>query len=159
MGSTILTPNWVVVFLGIYWIWIFLAQRFLAQILVYEMLFVAMTAANLWQSGQWRQIKAYTIGRWLPVRSPLLVTALFFAVVTVSHFFFTGIQSSPVKTPTLSLLVFAPVMEEMVFRGILLTILLGHATAPRWAMILLGSLLFAGCHVIEEPWSIVDPIV
>jgi membrane protease YdiL (CAAX protease family) len=41
-----------------------------------------------------------------------------------------------------------------VFRGILLTALLGHATAPRWAVVILGAAVFASCHGVHDGWHL-----
>lgn len=149
-----LTPNWVVVFLVIYWIWIFLAQRYLPQVLVFEILFVVATAAHLWWSGHPREIRTYVVGQWLPVGKAIRLGFVLVGALVVCHFVLARIQPAIVKQPTLELLLLAPGLEEVVFRGIVLTILLSHATAPQWAIILLGALMFAGCHVIVEPWRL-----
>ncbi len=52
-------------------------------------------------------------------------------------------------------LIFGPVTEEIVGRGVILAILLKHTESGRFTALLISALLFAGVHTVRDIYEVV----
>ena len=151
-----LTPTWVVLYLVLYWIQVYLLQSTAIphRPLIFDGLFLLATAVVLGYYGGFKEVGAYLVGRLVPARK-VWPTAVLLVVLMGLVFYAIGWgQAGAVERPNLEGWVLAPVTEEMVFRGVILTALLSHSTAPQWAIVLLSALLFASCHGVEDGWRL-----
>jgi membrane protease YdiL (CAAX protease family) len=145
-----------VLYLVLYWLQLYLLQHsgVPKRALIFDTLFLLATAVVLWHYGGVREVRAYLVGRLVPPRSArAAAVALLVLIVAVFYAIGWG-QPGTIEQFGLYLCVVAPVSEEMVFRGVMLATLLGHATAPRWATVLLSALVFASCHGVEDGWRL-----
>jgi hypothetical protein len=124
------------------------------RFLIFDSLFLLMTAVVVGRHGGAREVWAYFVGRLLPARRAWATAFLLLILMGLAFYAIGWGQAAVVERPHLDRLVLAPVSEEMVFRGVILTALLSHPTASRWAMILLSALLFASCHGVEDGWRL-----
>jgi membrane protease YdiL (CAAX protease family) len=156
-----LTPNWVVLYLALYWLQVYLLRHsgIPNRPLIFDTLFLLATAVVLWRNGGGREVRAYLIGRFLPPRDALPASVLLLALMMGTFYAFGWGQPGTIERPNLILFLLAPVTEEMVFRGVILAALLGYATAPRWATILLSALVFASCHGVDDTWRLLRLVV
>jgi membrane protease YdiL (CAAX protease family) len=156
-----LTPNWVVLYLALYWLQVYLLQHsgIPERALIFDTLFLLATAVVLWRHGGGREVRAYLVGRLSPSRDALPVAVLLLVLMVAAFYVIGWGQAVVVDRPDLTLYVLAPITEEMVFRGVILATLLAHATAPRWAIVLLSALVFTSCHGVEDGWRLMRLLV
>jgi membrane protease YdiL (CAAX protease family) len=129
-------------------------ERFPYRWALFEGLFVVSVAGGLCWKGRLADLPRYLVGRLVPTArglllaaGPLILTALAFYAMAWRH---------PGRAGGLGLdylfhnVVLAPLTEELVFRGVLLTILLAYGKGPRWWLVLLSAFIFAACHLVDN---------
>jgi membrane protease YdiL (CAAX protease family) len=150
------TPIAVVAYLVGYWLCVYL--RVLPSVFTtepYDCAFLAAVAAWLWWHGQRRDIKRYLIGRWVPRRRDLPAALLGLAMLGVWWAgvwypmywagWLGGKRETLLSWEVVENVVTSPVVEEVVYRGVILGILSRHLR-NRWVALALSSLLFAVVH-------------
>jgi membrane protease YdiL (CAAX protease family) len=125
--------------------------------LAYNLLFVALTVFMLWWRGAEPEIRSYLVGvLWPPLHKLPAMAALLFVVMlaVIALTWLKLANCSSLTTDYLLRKVFAAsILEEVIFRGIILTILLQFVSAPRWAVILLSAAIFTSVHPLDA-WRV-----
>jgi membrane protease YdiL (CAAX protease family) len=151
----------VVGYLVGYWLWVCLGPtqwRFFAE--PYDGTFLVILAVVLWGKGRAGHIQKYYLGRLVPslhdlpraILLALLVNAWAIAMTLLTW------QEMPMEDVgflrALRLFVTAPIIEEILCRGVILAILLRYTESGRWMALLISALFFAGIHVVQDIYQL-----
>jgi membrane protease YdiL (CAAX protease family) len=152
-----LTPVCIVGYLTFFYLW-----RALAPInppfrsISFNVVYIVVVSTILWWSGHGREIKRYLVGRLWPTSSVLVVM---FPIALVLWFLLTSMVF-PAGTPTefqtryiVANIFVGPLVEEPVYRGVFLAILLKNARLARSIAVIFSALIFASIHRISPTWE------
>jgi membrane protease YdiL (CAAX protease family) len=141
-----LTPVCIIVYLALHALWNQAVSG--PYVFVYlRVAFLLGLAAVLISRGRTREIYTYFVGRFLP-RERLAELALMLAVVVVLRLLAEWLHPFFISNPgqILGDCVVAPLNEEIVFRGVFLSILLQQMPQRPIGAILLSTLIFISVH-------------
>jgi membrane protease YdiL (CAAX protease family) len=150
-----LTPILIVIYLSAFWIWICARPRdWLFTEELFNCAFLLSVALVLWRCGQTQDIRKYFVGRWLPGGSDVAKAGLVMAVAGIQvvlsnllYWHWVGATPRPEGNSMLiRWLVTWPITEELVCRGVFLSILLRFTQPGRWGALFLSALLFTSLH-------------
>lgn len=147
--SRCLTPLTIVVFLAGFAIW--------RQVIVwryspwlYNCLFLAGAMLLAWRRGCLAELRIGLLGRLVPFDRGWRQLAFWFGLTVLTIVHFKLVFATPTNAFTASAaierLLLAPIMEDPVFRGLVLAILLRYL--PTFRAVALSALVFAGAHIV-----------
>jgi membrane protease YdiL (CAAX protease family) len=153
-----LTPITIVVYLAAFALWrqfVFGPHSFTLLRVIFLVGIVVLLLAR----GRGGEIKSYFVGRFLPNGSLLLVVFSIALLALTRMAYFAWFSRSPVSSSLFwSDLIEAPLNEEIVFRGIFLSILLQYMKTS-WAAISLSVFIFATTHTLDRMSTIISTLV
>jgi len=142
-----LTPVCIIVYLALFFIWD-QATSFPYNLVALRILFLAGLAIVLLARHRSAEIRHYFIGRLVPIGSILKLGGM---LAEFWHpFFLTSARQF------FGQCIVAPVNEEIVFRGVFVSVLLQHLPRQPWLAILVSALVFASVHSLSDRYGAAD---
>jgi len=114
-----------------------------------RLLFIGLIACYLFTRGEAPIICKYFLGKILPANSSWRTVLFCFFILLLCRILIEILNPFPMSFTAKNVLdncVIAPFNEEIVFRGIFLTILVEEGNRPYIISVLMSALVFASCH-------------
>jgi membrane protease YdiL (CAAX protease family) len=120
----------------------------------FKVAFLSVVTATLLCRRETQALRDYFIGRWAPGREHGVVAARLLVAVPLCAALMTSYWPTPVVPLTTSnfasAVLWAPIHEEVIFRGLFLGILLQQPSIRPWFAVLLSALAFAALHDLHN---------